>query len=73
MLLHSIEKIFHQISLSPSSIVQFATIPPVSIKKFKEYQTERGNLKSSNYSSDESAAQQEALENDIRFINNKIS
>lgn len=73
MLLHSIEKTFHQISLSPSSIVQFATIPPVSIKKFKEYQSERGNLKSSKYSSDESAAQQEALENDIKFINNKIS
>lgn len=30
-------------------------------------------MKSSNYSSDESAAQQEALENDIKFINNKIS
>lgn len=75
LLLHSIEKIFHQISLSTSfsSTVQFATIPLVSIKKFKAYQSERGNLKSSKYSSDESAAQQEALENYIRFINNKIS
>lgn len=75
MLLHSIENIFHQISLSPSSIVQFATIPPVSKNKIflKEYQSERGNLKSSEYSSDESAAQQEALENDIKFINDKIS
>lgn len=46
---------------------------PISVKKFKAYQSERENLQSSKYSSVKSAAQQEALENDIRFINNKIS
>lgn len=46
---------------------------PISIKKFKAYQSERENLQSSKYSSVKSAAQQEALENDIGFINNKIS